>query len=463
MICDIAILNSKIVTPEGIYEGNIGVRNGKVICIAGKGIDIQADKKIDANGLLVLPGAVDVHYHIREPAYPEREDFLTGTKAALSGGTTTILEMPTSIPPVYNRQTFEDRKKLLFGRSYTDFGLYGGCGGTREDILSQKDAGAIGYKIFLHRPPMGKEDIMGKLCITDDDLLLEVFDSIVETGLPIAIHAEDDSILYFYMRRFRERIDPLAFCKANPPLAEIAALSKLMFFARIWGQKLKIHFVHLSTKEAVYLIRKMRGLHLDVTCETCPHYLLFTEKEMEKLGPYAKVSPPLRSSEDQLALWKALKDGTINIVASDHAPYTAKEKEEGWKNIWLAPSGLPGGELLYPIMVSKALEGLISLNKVVEVLCKNPAYRFQLYPEKGVLQVGSDADIVIVDPNIKWVVDHSKMLTKSRDSALIYDGLLIRGKVVKVILRGLEVYSDNEVIGKPQGIFLTPKITSLTQ
>ncbi|MEM4000855.1 MAG: dihydroorotase [Saccharolobus sp.] len=456
---NVAILNGKIISHETILEGSIGIVSDKIVSILKGSLGVQAERVINADGLLVLPGVIDVHYHCRDPGYTHREDFSTGTMAALSGGTTTILEMPVSLPPVYNKEIFVKRREIASTKSYTDFGLYGGCGTlNKEDILGQKEAGAIGFKMFLHEPPPEKKDSMKGLYISNDLELLEVLQIMNRINLPLAIHAEENSILKFYRREIGDRKDPLAFYDANPVIAEELAILKLVLLISRMFRNVKTYFVHISSKESVKIIREAKKKGLNIACETCPHYLLFSKDKLEIFGPYAKVSPPLRTEEDRKALWNAINSGVIDCVSSDHAPYTKEEKEVGLENIWLAPAGLPGGELLLPIMISHALKGFIKLSKVVEVLCKNPATFFGIYPKKGVIQIGSDADIVLIDPKVEWTVKCSNMLTKSKESALIYEGLKLKGKIMKVLLRGIEVYSDSEgVIGRPgYGRFISP-------
>jgi dihydropyrimidinase/allantoinase len=453
---DLRIVNGRICTSYGTFYGNIGVEDGKIACISKTHMD--AERTIDAEGLLILPGAVDVHYHCRDPGYTYREDFETGTRAAASGGTTTILEMPVSMPPVHNGSILERRRKLASKKSYVDFGLYGGCGTlNKEDIMEQKEKGAIGYKVFLHEPPPGKEEMMRGLCITNDLDLMKALQLIHETSLLISVHAEDAAIQKFLARKMKEegRKDPLSFCDTSPEIAEELAVYKIITIVKLL--KTKVHFAHITSARSLCLIREAKNSGVDVSAETCPHYLLFTKDDLRRLGPYAKVSPPLRTEEDVEALWGAINDGTIDIIASDHAPYRRDEKEKGLDDIWLAPAGLPGGELLTSIILSKSLEGRISLRRAVEVLSKNPARRFGLHNEKGDIKVGADADLILFDPKKEWVVDHNEMLTKSKDGALLYHGLKLRGKIMRVFLRGNEIYSEGAVVGRPgEGRFVSP-------
>jgi dihydropyrimidinase/allantoinase len=460
LIYDLAILNGNVCTEHGLAKYNIGVEDGRIATLSTTAL--QADAKVNAEGLLVLPGTIDVHFHCRDPGYTYREDFESGTKAALSGGTTTLLEMPVSIPPVKDVDTLNSRKHVLAARSYLDYGLYGGCGTLKAaDMWGQKENGVIGFKIFLHDVPPGKEEMMRGLCIPNETNLLEALQIVSNTSLPVSIHAEDAAILDYFARNAKEegRTDALSFYDACPNVAEEVAVRKIIALTKLTGAN--THFAHVSASESLTPIRYAKKSGLHISAETCPHYLLFTKDALRDLGPFAKVSPPLRTTEDISALWRGISDGTIDMVASDHAPYRREEKERGKTDIWAAPSGLGGGELLTSIMLSACLNQKISIAKLVELLSLNPAKRFGLSKIKGNIKPGMDADIILADPKQKWRVDAEKLLTKSRDSAHLFDGIELTGKITTVFLRGNDVYSEGSVTGKPgYGKLVIPDVST---
>jgi allantoinase len=453
---DLVVMGGKVCSSAGIVECDIGILGGKIARISK--LPLEADVTVDARGQLVLPGTVDVHFHSRDPAFANREDLTTGSRAALSGGTTTLLEMPVSVPPVRDSKTLADRRKALEGKSHVDYCLYGGCGTLREDdILGQKDGGAVGFKVFLHEVPPGKESMMEGLCITNDVDLIEALRIVAKAELPCSIHAEDASILKYYTRMLKEggRKDPLAFYEACPAAAEELAVRKVLTLMKLVSPR--VHFAHVSSSSALRPIREAKGLGYDVSAETCPHYLFFTRSDLQRRGPYAKVSPPLRTREDVDDLWKGVRDGTIDIVASDHAPYRKEEKDKGIDDIWSAPSGLAGGELLTSMVLSEFLRRRLPLPRLVQLLSTNPAQRFGLSHLKGDIRVGRDADLTIINPNVQWKVKAEDLLTRSKDGALLYDGLSLTGKITEVLLRGRVAFSEANVVGKPgEGRFLAP-------
>ena len=457
MVVDLVIRGGRIVTPYGIVEAGIGVDEGKVVAIAKEPRLPNADQVIDVGGHFVLPGVIDAHTHFREPGKTAREDFQTGTQAAAAGGVTTIFEMPIAIPCVSSADILEDRKNLVTKRAVVDFGLYGGAGMQNVDeIRGLATAGAIGYKTFLHAPPAGREIEFEGAYATDDGVLFRILQTVASTGLPSSIHAENNAIIGFLTEQLKSlgRTDAMAHFDSRPNFVEAVTIAKVIILAE--AAKTRLHIAHLSTKEGLRLIAHAKANGQSVTVETCPHYLTLTNEAMKELGPYAKINPPLRSQADVDALWRGLNNGTIDMVVSDHAPWTKDEKELGWHEIWKAQSGAPTIETMLPLLLQKVNEGQLSLETLVRVTSSRTAQVFGVYPRKGVISVGSDADFVVVDLNKTMTVEKGKMYTKAR-AFTPYDGWNVKGWPVMTIVRGRVVMEDGEVIGKPgYGEFVAP-------
>lgn len=436
---------------RGSRAADIGVVGGRVAQLAMAGgltVDSAAEV-IDASGLWVLPGFVDAHVHCRAPDRPDREDFASGTAAAAAAGITTILEMPIADVGVSRPEILHARRTLAERDAHVDFGLYGACGSLDPaTIHGLAEAGACAFKIFtLDVPPERRASFDG-ITITREDDIYRALSIVAETGLVCAVHAENDALLR--IGRERARAQGLsgadAFLTAHPQAAEAMAVAWLAVLAEETGAR--VHIVHVTSAWALDFIRLAKRRGVAMTAETCPHYLLFDEDAAHKHGRWAKIAPPLRPAADQAALWAALADGTLDILASDHAPFLPEEKET--EDILAIPSGLPNLEAFPPLMLSAAQEGRLPMQHMVGLLGAQPARLYGLYPQKGSLQPGSDADIVLYDPGAQSVIDTSTWHSRSRGSARIFDGIGYRGRVLRTIVRGRTVYADGQLVG-PRG------------
>jgi allantoinase len=386
-----------------------------------------------------------------------KEDFYTGTKAAAAGGVTTVFEMPVSTPAVSSAEILQRRKAIVTQKAVVDFALYGGAGiHNLEEIDGLARTGVIGFKTFMNKPPKGREIEYEGAYVTDYGTLFEVLTRVAETHLPLSIHAEDNAIITLLSEKLKQagRTDVRAHAESRPNFVEAEAISNVILLAQETGTQ--VHIAHLSTHEGVQLIKHAKAGGQTLTTETCPHYLLLTVKDMDRLGPYAKINPPLRSQADMEELWHGLNDGTIDILVSDHAPYVVAEKEVGWTDIWKAQSGAPTIETMLQLMLTKVNEGTITLERLVKVTSENVARLFNIYPKKGTIQVGSDADFVIVDLHKTMTLDKTKMYSKARDLN-IYDGMEVKGCPIITIVRGEIVMKDGYIYGHPgHGEFVSP-------
>ena len=279
---ELAITGGQTVTEHGHLHADVGISKGRISALAAPGHLRDADQTIDASDMLVLPGAVDVHFHSRTPAYPKRGDFYTETQAAAAGGVTTVLEMPISKPGCATPETFRNRRRLIEEQAIIDVGLYGAPGTlVREDVLGMVEEGAIAFKIFLHRPVLGREDEFVGICLTEDEELHQTLALVKETGRRLAVHCESDSMLEAGLARIQAqgRTDLQAHMDSRPPIVEAVAVARLLTMAEELGTP--VHVAHLSSAHALLVIRRFQRDGVDVSAETCPHYLFFDENDFE--------------------------------------------------------------------------------------------------------------------------------------------------------------------------------------
>lgn len=450
MIADLVIRGGTIVSAAGVRRGALAIMGGKIAAAGPDDAMPPGRATIDATGLHVLPGVLDTHVHLREPGVLAREDWLTGTQAAAAGGITTILEMPIAIPPVHTAALLEARAEIVRPKALVDFGLYAGAAADNlGEIEKMAASGAVAFKTFRTDPVPGREDEFVGICCPDAGAMLEVMEATARTGLLHVVHAEEQQILDVTTARVRNsgRRDGRAHAAARPPVAETASVAQCIALAAATGARLQI--AHVSAADAVAMIAAARARGVAVTAETCPHYLMLTEDALEQWGPYAKCNPPLRTAEARDRLWEAVQDGSIDVIGTDHSPFLVREKGAAGGDIWAAPPGLPGLEEFLPLMLTAVQEERLTLSQLVRLTCENPARLFGLWPRKGSLREGADADVTIVDTALERVHDHTRLYTKARDSALVYDGMTLRGAPVATIVRGQIVMRDGRVIGEP--------------
>lgn len=439
MTVDIVIKNGKLVLPWGITEASLIIDKGIITGIVQSG-EPSADRVIDAQAMYVLPGMVDMHVHLRDPGNPERENFESGTRAAAAGGVTTVIDMPNTVPATVNVKAFETKRKIAEKKSLVDFGLLGGAGEVPEgELRGLAKAGVTGFKSFM--------TARFKELAASDYQLFKNFQVIADEALPCLIHAENQNIVDGYAAEALKsgRKDAIAHCEYRPAIAEIEATGRSIALAEEAG--VHLHICHMTCGKAVDIFEDAQYRGVKVSAETSTNYLFMTEDVMKDKGPYAKIDPPLRTAADQTRLWEALNDGTIDILASDHAPYTKEEKEKGWKNIFDAPSGGVVIETSLPLMLNAVNEGRIDLERLVEVFSANPAALMGLYPMKGELGIGADADVVIVDLDQQFKIRGENLKTIQKITP--YENMEGMGVPVMTLVRGNVVFEEGEVIGRP--------------
>ncbi len=456
---DLAIKGGVLLTEAGQFPADLGIEQDRIAIIAQPGALPAARRELSAEGCLVMPGAIDIHFHVRAPGHPERGTFITETQAAAAGGVTTVLEMPISVPCCARVEVFEDRKALGQRESYVNFGLYGAPGLLeRDEVLGMADAGACGFKIFTHALPKGREEEFLGLCIDQADDIYRVLELVKETGLLISCHAENERLIQLFTGRSQAtgRTDPAAFVASRPPVVEAMSVAELAVMCAAVGTH--VHIAHVSCAAALQALQGAQAAGLPMTGETCPHYLFFTAADMERHGPFAMIKPPLRTEADQSALWAGLLDGSLLAITTDHSPFTLAEKERGLDNIWQGAIGSPGVEALVPGVMTEALEGRFPLETAVRLICSQPARLFNLFPERGTLQVGAIADMVIYDPRPVGVVDSSRWFTKAKVIDRLYNGRKQRGAVRTTLVNGAVVFHAGQIVTDPgSGRFMQPQ------
>ncbi|MFD1363346.1 allantoinase AllB [Lentibacillus salinarum] len=441
-IYDTSIVNGTIVLEEQVVKGTIVIQDGRIAGILDENSTVESQKIIDAAGMVVFPGAIDPHVHLWEPSPQDyREDYKYGSKAAASGGVTTLIEMPLSVPPVIDSESFYLKKEIGDKNSVVDFALWGGLIPNSVDNLGEMhELGCVGYKAFIS---YANENYPH----TPDDVLYKAMKNAANFNGLVGVHAENADIVETESKDMEQRgiLNPESYPDGRPALAELEAMKRAILLAE--KTNCRLHIVHMSVGEGGEIVRKAKEKGINVSNETCPHYLLFDKSILKEKGPFAKCNPPIRSLENKEALWEQIFKGNIDFIGSDHSPYTDKEKLEGKDNIWKAFPGFGGIDVLLPAMISEGVNarglGLVELAKMIST---NVAKTFELYPKKGAIKIGSDADLVLVDLNEEWVYKGENSFSKTKSSQGIYEGYNFKGKVVATMSRGTVVYENGEIL-----------------
>lgn len=444
---DLWIKNGKVFLEGAFTEAAVGVKDGKIAVIASPDETFDAKEVLDLEGQYLIPGAIDTHMHVRDPGHVERGNFYTETLAAAAGGVTTIMEHPISIPPQYNVEILENRIRRAEEQCVVDFCFYGALGGEYPEEITKlaEDGRIVAYKTFLHAAPNGRVEEFRGLTTADDGQMLVIMQELAKTDLFCAFHAEDNDLCNYLTQKCKEegRLDGRAHAESRPVLAEVQSVERVLRFAGETGAKVEI--AHVSTPQAMELIKKARQEGVKVYAETCPHYLFLNEDDLEKHGPFAKCNPPVRKQELVDELWSYVNDGTVDYIGSDHSPFLLEEKTRGLQDIFAAVSGFPGVDLRLPLMLNAVTQGKITLEKVIELLCVNPAKKFRIFPQKGVIRVGADADFAVFNFDHTTVVDKEKNYSHAKDIAVPYDGWKLNCQVSYTILRGRILMKDGVV------------------
>ncbi len=417
--------NCLVMTASRLVPKQLLLENGKIKEIADLNAKLPSLKRIDCEGKILMPGLIDAHVHFRVPGSEHKEDWNTGSRAAIAGGVTTVIDMPNNNPSCTTIEALAEKNRIAKKNSICNYAFH--FGGSNENMEALKTVeGAASFKVF-----MGSST--GNLLITDESKLSEIFSIAKKRDAIVTIHAEDeDTILEnsesaksigWKHARYHSKI------RSNE--AEATAIKHALRIQEKTGNK--IHFCHVSTKEGLKLVREAKKQERPITCEATPHHLFLDESATEKLGNYAKMNPSLKSREDVNALWKGIGDGTIDLIATDHAPHTKAEKD---KPYWEAPSGVPGIETMLPLLLDAVNREKITLHRVAELCCKNPAKLYSL-ENRGDIRKGMHADLTLIDLGKVHTIKNGTLQTKCNWSP--FATWKLKGAVEKVFVAGRQV------------------------
>ena len=446
MVLQLLIKNGKIVSEYGIFEGDIGIENGYITKIA-RSIDAQSERKIDAQGKLVIPAGIDGHVHF-QMHYSDNiftaDNFYTGTVAAAFGGITTVIDFVTPQPGESFVEAYKKRRDEADGKVTIDYGLHLVVNDASPERLEEvktlvEKEGVTSVKIFTTYRKRG--------LMLDDGGILQVLRLAASRKMLVLAHCENEDIINLLVSKYvsEGKFSPIYHTMSRPDYVEAEAIQRLAFLSWVTGASLLV--VHLSSGLGLSKINEFRLKGVRVFAETCPHYLVFTEDVYRRPdGRLYLMSPPLKLEHDRQQLWKGIADGNITTLGSDHACFNKRDKERSWKFTEI-PGGVQGVENIIPILFSEGVKkGIIGIRRFVELVSTNPAKLYGLYPNKGVIAVNSQADITIIDPNLK--VKLGKETLHSNIDHSIYEGMEVSGYPVHVINRGEVIVEDRMFIGK---------------
>ncbi len=440
---DIIIKNGTIVTALESYKGDIAVKNGKIAVIS-RDVPLDGAMVVDAAGKLVLPGAIDAHVHLELPVSGtvSADSYEAGTRAAACGGTTMVFDFAAQGKGMGLVETVQDRFKYVEPQACIDYAFHVAITDLTPEVLDEFKAsvefGVPSFKLY-----MVYKDMM-----VDDGVIADALERSKETGALVAVHAENPYLIERRTKKLLSEGKTSAWYHyaSRPEFVEVDAIRRVVYLAKTLNAPLYI--VHVASSEGLDEITKTRDEGFEIYAETCPQYMNFTNEVYKREdGRYFVCSPPIKGVESRNALWEGVRRGDISTVATDHCPFQSYEKDWGKDDFTKIPNGCMGVENMYPYMLSEANKGHISFNKVVEVCCTNVAKIFGCAPQKGTIAVGSDADIVIYDPEKRFTVSKENM--HSDVDYTIWEGFEMTGYPVMTFSRGKLVYEDGRFTGEP--------------
>jgi allantoinase len=447
----IVVANGTVSADYGVFAAHVVIEDGRVAALTrDESVLASADEVVDASGLFVLPGAIDPHAHFEDPGHTEREDFTTGTMAAAAGGFTTVFEHPLTYPPVTTTELYREKREMARGKAVVDFGLWGAL--TEPSLAHMRrqwDEGALGFKAFMPFSEPAYPNV-------DDAQFLEGMGIAAELDALVLVHAENDAMVRAGIDRMQRegRTDPLAHHESRPPIVEEEAVQRAIFLAGHAGCRLQV--VHVSSPGSAELVKRAKAAGRAVSMETCPHHLLLDLDDLVRLGPYGRCAPALRERALVERLWDSVLDGTADSLVSDHCAYTLVEKEAGWENIFAAPNGCQVMQETVATVFDEAVHRRgMGLDAFARFSATNAARRIGIYPRKGTVLPGSDADLALWDLDGEWAVDaRSQQFSKNPWSP--FEGRRLRARPVRTLVRGETVYVNGEIAVAPgHGRFLS--------
>jgi dihydroorotase (multifunctional complex type) len=438
----LVIRNAKIVFPDRIFEGGLVAENGKITEVLSNSKLPKGDENIDAKGLYLLPGIIDVHTHLREPGTSFEEDWHTGSAAAAAGGVTTVLDMPDTQPPVTTVSLLQEKRAIAASKSTVDYGFHFAAAVENADELRRVE-NVASVKFYMcstasSYPIHGDYVFLEEMKVKNDYVFYEDLRLLSERGIMATVHAENNAIADYLKDKYIKagRNDPMAYADSRPPICAAEAAGRAALLARIAGAKM--HLVHVSTGYELEILERNKNFQ-PLSSEAATYHLFLSADDYKKRGGILKTTPPLRSKEDQTSLWKSIQNGVIDIVTSDHMP-TVPESKEG--SVWTSAAGVPGLETMLPLLLNEVAKKNLSINRLVSVTSENPARIFEL-KDKGRIEAGYDADCVLVDLDKEFQIRNDAQYTKCGWTP--YDGWKVSGAVVKTVLRGNVIYDSGEL------------------
>jgi allantoinase len=444
---DLLLRNGTVVQPEHLATAHdIAVTDGQIAAV-GRDLAMTGVTEIDADGLHLFPGGIDPHVHFNEPGRTDWEGIATGSQALARGGFTTYVDMPLNSSPVtVDEDAFDLKLRAANVSSLVDFGLWGGLvPGKLHHVEGLVRRGVLGFKAFMC------DSGIAAFPAADDLTLCEGMRRCAELGSLVLVHAENAALVTELGKRAvaAGRVGPRDFAASRPVIAELEAISRALFFAGETG--CAVHIVHVSTGRGVQLVEQAREDGLDVSCETCAHYLLLTETDLDDLGAIAKCAPPLRSTSDRDALWELIGQGRLRIVASDHSPCPPElKRQDDFFQVW---GGISGCQTTLQLLLAHGhARRSLGLPTIAGLTAGNVADRIGLACKGGV-EVGKDADLALIDLSHEWPLSADELAYRHAQSPFV--GQLVRGRVGRTLVRGRTVVADGEVVSRPIGRLVT--------
>lgn len=438
---DLIIKNGTLVTAESCTESDIAVRDGKIAAVTERGAAPEAREVLDATGLMVVPGLVDVHSHGGH-GDPHRESFRHMSEACAAGGITTFIDMPLSNPSTLTVDELNKKLDTSGKESVTDYALYGGLvKGYLEHIPAMYEAGAQAYKCFTCR--------CSNYPMTDDGTLVEGMKVVAETGGIVSVHAENDTLIQELVDRFRAagRNSIRDYLDSHPVYSEFEAIQRVFYLAGLFPD-CKVHIAHMSIPEGARLLAELRAKGVrNLSAETCPQYLGLSEDDLLAIGPVAKCDPPVRTREAVEEMWKHVINGTIDCISTDHSPHSADKKTVKNGDFWPVSEGCTGVQTLLPVVLTEGMKRGLTWERFVEVCSTRPAELFGLGHVKGKIATGYDADIVLIDPKVEWTLRNEDLFHLNKHSP--FTGRKFRGKAVCTLVRGTTVFDRDKICVRP--------------
>jgi dihydroorotase len=434
MIVDLVLNNAKAYINRQIVNCSIAINNGKIFRIGTEVKMPKAEAKSDLNNLLVLPGLIDAHVHLRDEGKAYKEDFYSGTAAAAAGGITTVLDMPNNTPVTMSVETLKNRMKCARKLVLVNVGFFSEFPKNMKEIKNIVEEGTVAFKLFM-------AEQVGGLNIDDDNALLEAFSIVAKSKVLVAFHAEDKILLEKAKDKFKRagHNDIEAFLEAHSENVEVKAIKRLLSIAK--KANVHVHFCHLSSENGLKAVVDGKKSGMSVTCEVTPHHLLLSDNDLKRIGTLALTMPPIRERRHASALFAGIKNEWIDIMGSDHAPHALQEKKA--EVVWDVKVGIPNLETTLSLMLTQVKHGNLSIGDLVRLMAEKPAELFKL-KGKGSLKEGNSADLIVVDLTRKYKIDASEFHSKAKYSP--FDGWSVEGKAVKTFVGGRLVMDEGEIV-----------------